>query len=118
MVPVTEEIVGAIRVITIDGEFDGNSSAEVAATLTEAAAGPDRPLVIDLAGCELIDSIGLATLLHGAKPIHNGHSPVGLVCAPDGPGQVRVLLELTAIDRTLPVYWSREEAIAALVRPA
>jgi anti-sigma B factor antagonist len=67
--------------------------------------------VVDLTECSFIDSTGLATLLHGAKPAQNGESHAALV-SPGG--EVRKLLELTAIDRTLPVFETVEEAVAAV----
>jgi anti-sigma B factor antagonist len=80
--------------------------------LDEAARDRTRPLVVDLTGCGFVDSTGLATLLHGAKPAQNGESNVALVSAG---GEVRRLLELTAIDRTIPVFDALDEAIEAVL---
>ena len=90
----------------------GQQDHRVRELLSEAARDGDRPLVIDLTGCEFVDSTGLATLLHGAKPAQNGESNVALVCTG---GEVRKLLELTAIDRTIPVYETLESAIDAVL---
>jgi len=108
----TEEVVRNASVITILGELDIATSPKVRELLTEAARDGDRPLVIDLTGCEFVDSTGLATLLHGAKPAQNGESNVALVCTG---GEVRKLLELTAIDRTIPVYETLDSAIDAVL---
>jgi anti-sigma B factor antagonist len=108
----TEEVVRNASVITILGELDIATSPKVRELLSEAARDGDRPLVIDLTGCEFVDSTGLATLLHGAKPAQNGESNVALVCTG---GEVRKLLELTAIDRTIPVYETLESAIDAVL---
>ena len=75
----TEEVVRNASVITILGELDIATSPKVRELLSEAARDGDRPLVIDLTGCEFVDSTGLATLLHGAKPAQNGESNVALV---------------------------------------
>ena len=107
-----EETRDGVRVVVIRGELDLDTSAQIGAPLAGAAEDRARPLVIDLTGCEFIDSTGLAALLHGAKPIQDDGSKVALVC-PDN--LVRQLLNLSAIDQTLPVFDSREEAIAAVV---
>ena len=108
----TEEVVRNASVITILGELDIATSPKVRELLSEAARDADRPLVIDLTGCDFVDSTGLATLLHGAKPAQNGESNVALVCTG---GEVRKLLELTAIDRTIPVYETLDSAIDAVL---
>ena len=108
----TEEVVRNASVITILGELDIATSPKVRELLSEAARDGDPPLVIDLTGCEFVDSTGLATLLHGAKPAQNGESNVALVCTG---GEVRKLLELTAIDRTIPVYETLDSAIDAVL---
>jgi anti-sigma B factor antagonist len=110
-----EEVVRGAWVITIVGELDIATSPKVRELLSEAARDEDRPLVIDLTGCEFVDSTGLATLLHGAKPAQNGESNVALVCIG---GEVRKLLELTAIDRTIPVYETLDSAIEAVLAEA
>jgi anti-sigma B factor antagonist len=108
----TEEVVRGVWVITIAGELDIATSPRVRELLSDAARDEDRPLVIDLTSCDFVDSTGLATLLHGAKPAQNGESNVALVSVG---GEVRKLLELTAIDRTIPVYESLESAIDAVL---
>ena len=108
----TEEVVRGAWVITIAGELDIATSPKVRELLSNAARDRERPLVIDLTSCVFVDSTGLATLLHGAKPAQNGESNVALVSAG---GEVRKLLELTAIDRTIPVYESLDSAIEAVL---
>ena len=108
----TEEVVRGAWVITITGELDIATSPKVRELLSDAARDQDKPLVIDLTTCDFVDSTGLATLLHGAKPAQNGESNVALVCVG---GEVRKLLELTAIDRTIPVYETLDSAINAVL---
>ena len=108
----TETVIRGVWVITIAGELDIATSPRVRELLSTAARDEDRPLVIDLTRCNFVDSTGLATLLHGAKPAQNGESNVALVCVG---GEVRKLLELTAIDRTIPVYETLESALDAVL---
>ena len=110
----TETTVNGVRLVAIGGELDISTSPRVRELLSDAARDADRPLVVDLRGCDFIDSTGLATILHGAKPAQNGGSNVAIVSAG---GEGRKLLELTAIDRTIPVFKTLEEAVAAVVSP-
>ncbi len=107
----TERVLSGVRIVAIDGELDIAASPEVRRLLDEDTEGVERRLVIDLTRCRFIDSTGLATLLHGAKQPRNGESHVALVSTG---GEVRKLLALTAIDRTIPVYTSVDEAIEAV----
>jgi anti-sigma B factor antagonist len=108
----TRTIVDGVQMVTIHGELDLSNAPRVREILRQAAADTARPLVIDLSECEFVDSTGLATLLHGAKPAQDGESNVALV-SPGG--EVRRLLELTAIDRTIPVFETRDGAVRAVM---
>jgi anti-sigma B factor antagonist len=108
----TAEIVNGVRVVAVRGELDIATSPRVRELLDDAASDGARPLVIDLGLCEFVDSTGLAALLHGAKPAQNGESHVAIVSRE---GDVRRLLELTAIDQTIPVFESLDEAVTAVL---
>ena len=108
----TAEIIDGVRVVAVRGELDIATSPRVRELLSDAASDRARPLVIDFVDCEFIDSTGLAALLHGAKPAQNGESHVAIV-SPGG--DVRRMLELTAIDRTIPVFASLDEALTAVL---
>jgi anti-sigma B factor antagonist len=106
----TAEIVNGVRVVAVRGELDIATSPQVRELLADAAMDQAHPLVVDLARCDFIDSTGLAALLHGAKPTQNGESRLAIV-SPEG--DVRRVLELTAIDKSIPVFASLEQAVAA-----
>jgi anti-sigma B factor antagonist len=108
----TAEIISGVRVVTVRGELDIATSPQVRELLSGAATDGARPLVIDLVECEFIDSTGLAALLHGAKPAQNGQSHVAIV-SPGG--DVRRMLELTAIDKTIPVFETLDQAVTAVL---
>jgi len=106
------EIFKGVRVVAVRGELDIATSPQVRELLGDAATDKARPLVIDLGQCPFIDSTGLAALLHGAKPAQNGQSRVAIVTPG---GAVRRMLELTTIDRTIPVVGTLEQAVAAVL---
>ena len=108
----TVGVVDGARVVAIRGELDIATSPGAREVLYEAARDVARPLVIDLSECQFIDSTGLAALLHGAKPLQNGESHVAIV-SPDR--DLRRLFELTAIDQTIPVHDTLDEAIVAVM---
>jgi anti-anti-sigma factor len=109
-----EEIGEGIRVLALHGFLELGTAARLEEPLTRAAGDADRALVVDLSDCRFVDSVGLATLLQGAKPLQNGEANVAFV-ARDGP--VRRLLALTAVDRTIPVFATVPEARAAVLDP-
>ncbi len=111
---VQEEVTEVVRVVALRGTLDIETAPALEERLTAGAADPDRPLVVDLLDCDFIDSVGLAALLRGAKPLQNGEANVAFV-ADEGP--VRKLLTLTAVDRTIPVFATRGEAVAAVIDP-
>ena len=109
-----EEISDGLRIVAVRGVLELATAAKLEEPLSRAAGDADRALVVDLSDCRFVDSVGLATLLQGAKPLQNGEANVAFV-APDGP--VRKLLTLTAVDRTIPVFATVAEARAAVLDP-
>jgi anti-sigma B factor antagonist len=109
LLEVSDEDRAEARVVTIRGELDLNGADAVRASLERAAAQPSRPLVIDLSDCTFIDSTGLATIVHGTRPMRDGAS-VTLVCRQ---GELRKLLEISALDLTFPVVDRLEHALGS-----
>ena len=70
--------------------------------------GPSR-LVIDMEGVSFVDSSGLGSVIAGLKLVRTSQGDLRLA-APNQ--QVRVVLELTTLDRVFPYYASVEEALA------
>jgi anti-sigma B factor antagonist len=107
----TARTVNGVEVIGVVGELDIATSPGLRDRLDRGEDKADHPVVIDLTGCEFIDSTGLATLLHGAG---RERPSAGRIALAVSPGEVRKLLELTAIDRTIPVFGTLDEAIASV----
>jgi anti-sigma B factor antagonist len=107
---ITEDARDGVNVVAIQGELVLDTAPGIREPLERAALDSKHPLVVDLTECVFMDSIGLAMLLHGAKPLQDGGSNVALVAN----GEVRRLLRLTAIDQTLPAYDSFDEAVEAV----
>jgi anti-sigma B factor antagonist len=107
---ITEDARDGVNVVAIQGELVLDTAPGIRQPLERAALDSEHPLVVDLTECVFMDSIGLAMLLHGAKPLQDGGSNVALVAN----GEVRRLLRLTAIDQTLPAYDTFEQAVDAV----
>jgi anti-anti-sigma factor len=105
---VREETLGDAFILTLEGEFDLSSAPAVRSALDNAVDGGIRRIVIDMLECSFVDSTGLGVLLHTAKRIE-ADGGMALVCVDD---QIRRLLGLTMIDRTIPVFATRDDALA------
>jgi anti-anti-sigma factor len=105
----TESRIGEIRVVTARGEVDLSTSERFGKLLQRVAAEPGGPIVIDLTACAFIDSSGLAAILHAAVR-RDGFSIAA------GTGPPSEVLVMTAIDKTIPVHDSLEEALSAAGR--
>ena len=107
---IKEDARDGVNVVAIRGELVLDTAPGIREPLERAAQDSGRPLVVDLRECVFMDSIGLAMLLHGARPLQEEGSEVALVAN----GEVRRLLRLTAIDQTLPAYDTFDEAVEAV----
>jgi anti-sigma B factor antagonist len=107
---VREETSGDTFVLTIEGELDLSSAPSVREPLERAIEEGTRKVVIDMLNCTFVDSTGLGVMLHSAKRLE-GEGGMAIVCTDE---QIRRLLGLTMIDRTIPVFSTREDATAHL----
>ncbi len=100
-----------VMTLTIEGELDLATAPKVREPLERAIEAGTRRIVVDMLGCGFIDSTGLGVLLHAAKRLEENGGAMALVCVDD---QIKRLLELTMIDRTIPVFDTREQAVAEI----
>lgn len=108
LLDVREESIRDAFILTLEGEFDLSSAPAVRAALDRAVDDGTRRIVIDMLDCSFVDSTGLGVLLHTAKRIEAAGG-MALVCVDE---QIRRLLGLTMIDRTIPVFATRDDALA------
>jgi anti-sigma B factor antagonist len=107
--PITR--LGDVAIIAISGELDLVLCAKLAPELNAALHSPVRALVIDLETVSIVDSSGIALLLNTFRRLDRDGRQLAIAC-PMGPQ--RRTFELTALDRQLPMYESRDEALAAV----
>jgi len=100
---------GTTTVVAVEGELTIFNSPGFKSTLAAAMQRRPGAVVVDLTGCTFIDSSGLNALAHADELRDGGIPRVSLVVA--HPHLLR-LLELTHLDRLLPVYGSRDAALS------
>lgn len=104
-------MLGDVAVIAISGEVDLARCVKVAPDLNAALRSPVRAIVIDLEGVSLLDSSGIALLLNAFRRLDKGGRQLAIACPL---GSQRRAFELTALDRNLPMYETRQDALAAV----
>ena len=107
----TEVVHDDSRVLSIAGDFDLSVADGAAHALAVASADPQRVLVVDLTACTFLDSTAIAAIVGAARALTNGQIRIAIACTPGS--EVRDMLALTGIDRTIPVLPTVSAAVAA-----
>jgi anti-sigma B factor antagonist len=107
---------GGVRLLEIHGELDLSTASSLEEPLEEAIEATDAAVVIDLAGCQFIDSTGIALIVRAWQRVdssagNGGKGGLVLCCQNE---QVRRVLEVTGLEHSLRVFETRDEAVAAL----
>ncbi|MCS7056282.1 MAG: STAS domain-containing protein [Thermoflexales bacterium] len=100
-----------IAVVGLSGRFDAHEVPQVRQALMQATNRTKGHVVIDLGGVNFIDSSGLACLVQGMKYCRE-HGADQILCNLQQP--VRIIFELTRLDRAFKIMVSVEEATTAL----
>src|SRR6516162_4687551 len=95
-------------IVTAAGEIDISTVKPLRDCLFEMAAS-GAPLVVDLEQVSFIDSVGLATLVGAAKRAAAHGGSLQVACALP---KIRQLVQLTQLDRRIPLFHTLDEALA------
>lgn len=101
----------AIPILKLQGRFDAHVAPRVAHWLQEAWAKRPARVIVNLEGVNFADSTALATLVQGMKHCRENGGDLYLCCL-DQP--VRIIFELTRLDRAFSIFASEQEAVDAL----
>jgi anti-sigma B factor antagonist len=101
---------GAQTVIAVGGELDLATAPAFRQATTNAVADGARHVVVDLSGCDHIDSIGVGLLLGVLKRARTVGGTLVVVC-PDP--RLRRVLDLTDLSRIVTVSERLDEALAS-----
>lgn len=100
-----------VTVLAPTGRLDVAGAPALKEAIGEAVKKGPPKVVIDMEGVTFVDSTGLGSVIAALKQIRNSQGELRLA-APNQ--QVRVVLELTTLDRVFPYYATVEEALAGL----
>ena len=104
--------VDGVRVIAVRGELDLSTAPGLEPRLEEALEG-EQPVTIDLTACEFIDSTGIALIVRAWQRLGANDGGRQLAIATNN-DQVQRVLEISGLDRSIPIHPDRETAVAAL----
>jgi anti-sigma B factor antagonist len=97
-------------VIEISGRFDAQTAPSVAEWLEDIAATTPGQVVVDLAEATFLDSSALAVLVRAVKRCRMRGGDVRLSGMQPS---VRLIFELTRLDRAFDMFASKDEAVAS-----
>jgi anti-sigma B factor antagonist len=100
---------GVVKVI-LSGRLD-ITGAGVIDLQFSAIAGSHRGVIVDLASVSFLASIGIRTLLLGAKAVQRRGGTFVLL---NPVGEVEKVLEVTGVTDLMPIYHNSDEALAAV----
>jgi anti-anti-sigma factor len=96
--------------IAVGGELDLASCERLKPAADEAVFG-QRPLILDLSKCTFIDSSGLRLILQISKGLEEGDGEPQPMAIVIGGSATEKLFSVTAIDQSIPLFDTREQAV-------
>ena len=96
-----------LPVLQLKGRFDAHEVEPVNGWLAEQTKAGNVRLIVNLEGVNFIDSTALSTLVRGLKLCREQNGDLH-VCSLQQP--VRVIFELTRLDKAFDIFPNEEEA--------
>ena len=107
---ILSQSIGSIKILGLSGRFDIQTSPQVNEWMQDATSKPPAKVVVDLSDVSFLDSTALSILVQGLKRSRELNGDVRL-CGLHQP--VRMIFELTRLDKAFEIYNSQEDAIEA-----
>jgi anti-anti-sigma factor len=104
----SRQVDNGVTVVAPTGRLDVAGAPALKDAISEALKNGQPRVVLDLEGVSFVDSTGLGSVIAALKQIRSSQGDLRLA-APNQ--QVRVVLELTTLDRVFPYYSTVEEAL-------
>jgi anti-anti-sigma factor len=104
----TRQVESGATVVAPTGRLDVAGAPALKDAISEALKNGQPRVVLDMEGVSFVDSTGLGSVIAALKQIRSSQGDLRLA-APNQ--QVRVVLELTTLDRVFPYYSTVEEAL-------
>lgn len=96
-----------LPVLQLNGRFDAHEVEPVNAWLVEQTRNGHAEIIVNLKGVNFIDSTALSTLVRGLKNCRERNGDLH-ICSLQQP--VRVIFELTRLDKAFDIFPTEEEA--------
>ena len=106
---------GGARFIRVGGYLDFDVAPQFKKCVVRRIEEGDRLVVIDLSDVGFIDSTAIGVLVGALKRLKEVGGSLGVVCANDN---VRNIFEMVGLENVIPLYHSRDDAVAALAQVA
>jgi anti-sigma B factor antagonist len=112
-----EALEDGVLAFTVDGELDLNTAPQLDEPLEAALSADDgASVLIDLSGCEFIDSTGIALIVRAWQRVDRdgggeGSGRLVICCSND---QVQRLLKITGVESSISMHGDRDSALAEL----
>jgi len=103
-------VIDSVYVVELEGRLDAHQAMHVDNLLSETVRATNRT-VVNLNKVHFIDSTGLSVLIKGAK--HHQHKNGEMVLC-ELQQTVRIIFELTRLDKMFAIYPTETDAIQAL----
>jgi anti-sigma B factor antagonist len=103
-----------ILVIALKGSLTARQVEEAKKVFESVAARGIHYIIADLSEVPFMDSTGLMAIISGHKRLKEQGAALKLVAPVP---QVRLLLDLTMVDKLISIYYDRDEAINSVPRP-
>lgn len=109
----SEVLEDGIRAFTVIGELDLDTAPALEQPLSGAIGeSGDDSILIDLSGCEFIDSTGIAVIVRAWQRVEvEGEGELVLCCTNE---QVQRLLKITGVESSISIHPGRDSALTAL----
>lgn len=107
---ITERQINDIQILELAGRFDTASASSVLQHIDSATARQPAKVVVNLEKVSFVDSTGLSTLVQGTKQSRMQDGDL-YICGLQQP--VRIIFELTRLDKFFEIFPAEEDAIAA-----
>ena len=104
----TRQTDNGATVVAPTGRLDVAGAPTLKEAISEAIKNGSPKGVLDMEGISFVDSTGLGSVIAALKQIRSSQGDLRLA-APNQ--QVRVVLELTTLDRVFPYFSTVEEAL-------
>lgn len=105
--------VGTVAILELAGRFDAHMTPPVVAWLEQTAADGPAQVVVNLEHVNFIDSTALATLVKGMKRCRQQNGDLRLTGLQQ---PVRIIFELTRLDKAFDIYQHEHEAVAGFAQ--